>query len=73
MDVIDFELRRYDTMRNELDVRKQPSSSTPSENAGKDMLNRSTEDSLDIMKEEKPIDVSNQYCLILSQVYMLLF
>ncbi|XP_023169763.2 kinesin-associated protein 3 isoform X2 [Drosophila hydei] len=57
MDVIDFELRRYDTMRNELDVRKQPSSSTPSENAGKDMLNRSTEDSLDIMKEEKPIDM----------------
>lgn len=67
MDVIDFELRRYETMRNELDVRKQPKCSTTlSEVAGKDKLNCSTDDSLDIMKEEKPKDVSKQYCLIMS-------
>ncbi|XP_030246509.1 kinesin-associated protein 3-like isoform X2 [Drosophila navojoa] len=61
MDVIDFELRRYETMRNELDVRKQPNCSTTlSEVSGKDKLSCSTDDSLDIMKEEKPKDVSMQ-------------
>nr|NP_001259445.2 kinesin associated protein 3, isoform N [Drosophila melanogaster]AGB95288.2 kinesin associated protein 3, isoform N [Drosophila melanogaster] len=56
MDVIDYELRRYETMRNELDVRKQPNgSSTPhSAKASKEKLNRSTDDFLDIMNEEKP-------------------
>ncbi|XP_017869033.1 PREDICTED: kinesin-associated protein 3, partial [Drosophila arizonae] len=58
MDVIDFELRRYETMRNELDGRKQSNySTTLSEFAGKDKLNCSTDDSLDIMKEEKPKDM----------------
>ncbi|XP_020802115.1 kinesin-associated protein 3 [Drosophila serrata] len=56
MDVIDYELRRYETMRNELDVRKQPNGcSTPhSAKASKEKLNRSTDDFLDIMNEEKP-------------------
>lgn len=59
MDIIDFELRRYETMRNELDVRKHPNGSTPqSAKTGKDNLNRSTENSLDIMKEEKPKEVN---------------
>ncbi|XP_030378997.1 kinesin-associated protein 3 [Scaptodrosophila lebanonensis] len=55
MDVIDYELRRYETMRNELDVRKNPNGSTPqSAKASKEKLNRSTDDFLDIMNEEKP-------------------
>ncbi|ALC48680.1 Kap3 [Drosophila busckii] len=59
MDVIDYELRRYETMRNELDVRKQPTNgSTPiSAKASKEKLNRSTDDFLDIMNEEKPKDM----------------
>lgn len=62
MDVIDYELRRYETMRNELDVRKQPNgSSTPhSAKASKEKLNRSTDDFLDIMNEEKPKEVPFQ-------------
>ncbi|XP_032289317.1 kinesin-associated protein 3 isoform X2 [Drosophila virilis] len=55
MDIIDFELRRYETMRNELDVRKHPNGSTPqSAKTGQDSHNRGTENSLDIMKEERP-------------------
>ncbi|XP_032594240.1 kinesin-associated protein 3 [Drosophila grimshawi] len=55
MDVIDYELRRYETMRNELDIRKQPNGSAPlSAKASKEKLNRSTDDALDIMNEEKP-------------------
>ncbi|XP_062138534.1 kinesin-associated protein 3 [Drosophila sulfurigaster albostrigata] len=58
MDVIDYELRRYETMRNELDVRKQPYDSTPlSAKASKEKLNRSTDNFLDIMNEEKPKDM----------------
>ncbi|CAD7091013.1 unnamed protein product [Hermetia illucens] len=48
MDIIDFELRRYDNMKNELEVRKNPESS-------KEKLNKSSDDFLDaIMNEEKP-------------------
>ncbi|XP_054727676.1 kinesin-associated protein 3 isoform X1 [Anastrepha obliqua] len=55
MDVIDYELRRYESMRNELDVRKNPVSSAPlSAKSSKEKLNRSTDDFLDIMNEEKP-------------------
>ncbi|XP_039959775.1 kinesin-associated protein 3 isoform X1 [Bactrocera neohumeralis] len=55
MDVIDYELRRYETMRNELDVRKNPVTSAPlSAKSSKEKLNRSTDDFLDIMNEEKP-------------------
>lgn len=59
MDVIDYELRRYETMRNELDVRKNPVTSAPlSAKSSKEKLNRSTDDFLDIMNEEKPKEVS---------------
>lgn len=59
MDVIDYELRRYETMRNELDVRKNPDTSAPlSAKSSKEKLNRSTDDFLDIMNEEKPKEVS---------------
>ncbi|XP_055375218.1 kinesin-associated protein 3 isoform X2 [Condylostylus longicornis] len=51
MDVIDYELRRYESMRNELDVRKNP---MESRDASKEKLNKSSEDFLDIMNEEKP-------------------
>lgn len=45
MDVIDYELRRYETMRNELDIRKQPYDSTPvSAKASKEKLNPSSDD-----------------------------
>ncbi|XP_067640565.1 kinesin-associated protein 3 isoform X4 [Eurosta solidaginis] len=55
MDVIDYELRRYETMRNELDNRKNPVNSAPlSAKSSKEKLNRSTDDFLDIMNEEKP-------------------
>ncbi|XP_036317889.1 kinesin-associated protein 3, partial [Rhagoletis pomonella] len=55
MDVIDYELRRYESMRSELDVRKNPVSSAPlSAKSSKEKLNRSTDDFLDIMNEEKP-------------------
>ncbi|KAM8707764.1 hypothetical protein ACLKA7_014837 [Drosophila subpalustris] len=58
MDVIDYELRRYETMRNELDIRKQPCDSNPvSAKASKEKLNRSTDDFLDIMNEERPKDM----------------
>lgn len=58
MDVIDYELRRYETMRNELDIRKQPKGSAPlSAKTSKEKLNRSTDDFLDIMNEEKPKEV----------------
>ncbi|XP_034490560.1 kinesin-associated protein 3 isoform X2 [Drosophila innubila] len=58
MDVIDYELRRYETMRNELDIRKQPYDSTPfSAKASKEKLNHSSDDFLDIMNEERPKDM----------------
>lgn len=74
MDVIDYELRRYETMRNELDVRKQPNgSSTPhSAKASKEKLNRSTDDFLDIMNEEKPKEVLCQIKLNYSYMFMLI-
>ncbi|XP_065362769.1 kinesin-associated protein 3 isoform X1 [Calliphora vicina] len=55
MDVIDYELRRYESMRNELDIRKNPGGSAPlSAKASKEKLNNSTDDFLDLMNEEKP-------------------
>lgn len=54
MDVIDFELRRYENMRNELDIRKNPNSETQN---SKEKLNNSSDDFLDIMNEEKPKEV----------------
>lgn len=61
MDVIDYELRRYETMRNELDIRKQPKGSAPlSAKTSKEKLNRSTDDFLDIMNEEKPKEVNDE-------------
>ncbi|XP_055911716.1 kinesin-associated protein 3 isoform X1 [Eupeodes corollae] len=51
MDVIDFELKRYENMRSELDVRKNPNAST---RMSKEKLNRSSDELLDIMNEEKP-------------------
>ncbi|XP_037932286.1 kinesin-associated protein 3-like [Teleopsis dalmanni] len=55
MDVVDYELRRYESMRHELDVRRNPGSSTPmSAKQSKEKLNRSSDDFLDIMNEEKP-------------------
>lgn len=58
MDVIDYELRRYESMRNELDIRKNPSGSAPlSAKASKEKLNNSNDDFLDLMNEEKPKEV----------------
>ncbi|XP_005177042.2 kinesin-associated protein 3 isoform X2 [Musca domestica] len=55
MDVMDYELRRYESMRNELDIRKNPGGSAPlSAKASKEKLNNSTDDFLDLMNEEKP-------------------
>ncbi|XP_075158382.1 kinesin associated protein 3 isoform X3 [Haematobia irritans] len=55
MDVMDYELRRYESMRNELDLRKNPGGSAPlSAKASKEKLNTSTDDFLDLMNEEKP-------------------
>ncbi|XP_073833693.1 kinesin associated protein 3 isoform X3 [Musca autumnalis] len=55
MDVMDYELRRYESMRNELDIRKNPGGSAPlSAKASKEKLNTSTDDFLDLMNEEKP-------------------
>ncbi|KAL9878918.1 kinesin associated protein 3 isoform 2-T2 [Glossina fuscipes fuscipes] len=55
MDVIDYELRRYESMRNEIDVRKNPLGSTPlSAKASKEKLNNSSDDFLDLMNEERP-------------------
>lgn len=59
MDIIDFELRRYDNMKNELEVRKNPESS-------KEKLNKSSDDFLDaIMNEEKPKEVNFEVCFSL--------
>lgn len=55
---MDYELRRYESMRNELDVRKNPGGSAPlSAKASKEKLNTSTDDFLDLMNEEKPKEV----------------
>lgn len=64
MDVIDYELRRYESMRNEIDVRKNPLGSTPlSAKASKEKLNNSSDDFLDLMNEERPKEVLENYCI----------
>ncbi|KAL5275601.1 KIFAP3 family protein [Megaselia abdita] len=53
MDIIEAELRRYESMRNKVDT---PKSNQQPENQlnNKDKLNKSSDDFLDIMNEEKP-------------------
>lgn len=59
MDVIEYELRRYESMRNEIDIRKNLSGSTPiSAKTSKEKLNNSSEEFLDLMHEERPKEVS---------------
>lgn len=68
MDVIDYELRRYESMRNDLDARKNRGSASSSNtnlsmggSRGKDL--DKSEENLDIMNEEKPKDVSVTECV----------
>lgn len=59
MDIIEAELRRYESMRNKVDT---PKSNQPPElqQNSKDKLNKSSDDFLDIMNEEKPKEVKFQ-------------
>lgn len=57
MDIIEAELRRYESMRNKVDTPKnnvQPDLQQKS----REKLNKSSDDFLDIMNEEKPKEVS---------------
>ncbi|XP_053694535.1 kinesin-associated protein 3 isoform X2 [Sabethes cyaneus] len=57
MDVIDYELRRYDQMKNDLDARRGPSGSSSGEKGAKEKekeVNKSTEYLDTIVDQEKP-------------------
>lgn len=57
MDIIDYELKRYDTMKNDLETRKNPDATKP---PARDSSRSS--DFLDtLMNEEKPKDVRNKH------------
>ena len=61
MDIIEYELRRYDNMKNKIDNQKM---NTHQQNKNiKDNLNKSSEDFLDIMDEEKPKEVTIFYII----------
>lgn len=57
MDIIEAELRRYESMRNKVDTPKNNQQAELQQN-NKDKMNKSSEDFLDIMNEEKPKEVS---------------
>lgn len=50
MDIIDYELKRFDTMKNDLEIRKNPESKSKDTSKSSDFLDT-------IMNEEKPKDV----------------
>lgn len=50
MDIIDYELKRFDTMKNDLEIRKNPESKNKDTSKSSDFLDT-------IMNEEKPKDV----------------
>lgn len=61
MDIIDYELKRFDTMKNDLEIRKNPESKIKDTCKSSDCLDS-------IMNEDKPKDV-----YILTLVYILIF
>lgn len=60
MDIIEAELRRYESMRNKVDSPKNNQQPEIQQN-NKDKLNKSSDDFLDIMNEEKPKEVSLEF------------
>lgn len=54
MDVIEFELRRFDQMKAELEMRKNPNARN---SASRSSLNKSMEDNLDLENEERPAEM----------------
>lgn len=50
MDIIDYELKRFDTMKNDLEIRKNPELKSKDTSKSSDFLDT-------IMNEEKPKDV----------------
>lgn len=63
MDIIEAELRRYESMRNKVDSPKSNQQPDLQQN-NKEKMNRSSDDFLDIMNEEKPKEVSTGHMSI---------